>query len=102
MTPDGFIANPRQSQPGCLIKPRRLVEMAEEGSGSGCGLHYELYHFEVVTQLRRWHDMLSDPADRDALMAAAERRGYPFDDADLQAARKERETLLAELREEMG
>ncbi|WP_172977777.1 hypothetical protein [Halomonas sp. THAF12] len=101
MTPDGFIANPRQSQPGCLIKPRRLVEMAEERAGTGCGLHYELYHFEVVTQLRRWHDMLGDPADRDGLLAEAERRGYSCDDAGLQAAREEREALLDELREEM-
>jgi len=101
VTPDGFIANPRQRQPGCLIKPGRLVEMAEKKATSGCGLYFELFHFEVLSQLCSWRDMLSDAEDKEALMVAAKDRGYSIDERTLLEASEDREELLAELHEEM-
>lgn len=83
----GFISNPLSMTLGDSIKVEYFLKLIEKESSVGCGLHYELYTYRVISRLNELLTFLP-PNDVEVVKLAAKQRGFQLDDDTLQISEK--------------
>ncbi|CAI2031291.1 Uncharacterised protein [Serratia fonticola] len=95
----GFIRNPWTKQRGDSIQAAAVIREFSHAAHRGCGLHYEIYHYRLICELRALLEGL-DSADRQTLTAEAARQGFQLDDASAHESGQAYRNTLKEIREE--
>lgn len=95
----GFITPPWPHERGDSIRARSLIERIEIEAHHGCGLHYEIYEYRVLTRLFSTLQGLS-AKDAETFSAAASSRGFRLDDSALQGSYQAYQKTLYEIRRE--
>lgn len=96
----GFITPPWPHERGDSVSVRSLIQRAEKEAHHGCGLHFEIYQYRVLDQLRNQLTVI-DAADVTTFINVAASCGYHLDDkSTMQDARQAYETILEEIRKD--
>ena len=75
-----------------------VIQEISRTAHRGCGLHYEIYHYRLVSELCALLDGL-DSTDRKILADEAARQGFRLDDASVQNSRLAYHHTLQEIQE---
>lgn len=81
----GFIAPPWPHTPGDSVRADSLILSIEKKAHHGCGLHDEIYHHHVLSELTGVLANLC-PSDAGIFGQVAARRGFHLDDNAIQAS----------------
>ncbi|MCV6862044.1 hypothetical protein MZC50_09055 [Yersinia pestis subsp. pestis] len=94
----GFIAPPWPHITGDSVSAESLIQRIEKEAHHGCGLHYEIYQYHVLCELRSLLTSLS-AGDAETFTQAAAKRGFHLDDKALKESRQCYHETLAEIRQ---
>lgn len=94
----GFIASPWAHERGDSVSAENLIQRIEKEAHHGCGLHYEIYQYRVLSELRNLLANLS-AGDAETFQQAAAKRGFHLDDKALEESRQCYHETLAEIRQ---
>lgn len=95
---NGFIRHPWSTQRGDSMRADAVIQALSRTAHLGCGLHYEIYEYRLVSELRALLDGL-DSTDRETLTAEAARQGVRLDDASVQESSLAYHHTLQEIQE---
>ncbi|EEE2004516.1 hypothetical protein CI266_004950 [Salmonella enterica subsp. enterica serovar Kotte] len=95
----GFITPPWPHERGDSVSVRSLIQRAEKEAHHGCGLHFEIYQYRVLDQLKSQLAVI-DAADVATFIEVAASCGYHLDDSTIQGARQAYEKKLEEIRKD--
>lgn len=96
---NGFIAPPWPHVRGDSVRAECLIQRIEKEANRGCGLHYEIYHYRLIGELRALLEGLNSN-DRQTLTAEAARQGFQLDDTSAHESSLAYHNTLQEIREE--
>lgn len=95
----GFITPPWPHTRGDSVKALSIVIRILDEANTGCGLHYEIYHYRALRALIRVLDDLND-SDAKVFSSAADRMGFPLVTGELDESLQAYISIMNEIRSE--
>lgn len=94
----GFIRHPWSTERGDSMRADAVIQALSRTAHRGCGLHYEIYEYRLISELCALLDRL-DSTDRKILADEAARQGFRLDDASVQESGLAYHHTLQEIQE---